>query len=458
MLFLTGCINNPFREAPNESPAKIQKHTQEARHLNMQKVQALQPIAQQTTSGKVSTEQPASAPQPVTDLWVRLRHAMHLPSRHKKIDQEIRHWQQFPPAFTGLLKRSEPYLYYILSEVEARDMPAEIALLPAVESSFQPFAYSPDGAAGLWQFMPATGRQMDLQQDWWWDARRDPILSTQAALDHLQALHQRFNHDWLLALAAYNAGPGKVSRAIKKNKRKGLATDFWSLDLPAETDRYVPRLMALSRIIKTPDQFGLAIPELQNAPYFELVETGDQIDMQVAAEIAGISPDELSLLNAGFNQWATRPDGPHRLLVPIEKASGLKAGLQALPADKRLRWKRHSIQKGETLGHIARRYRVEIAAIKRVNEMDSNLIRAGRHLMIPLSESSQSLSSLNTRLRHRSPKSRIRYQVRKGDSLYRIARRFKVTIADLRRWNSLPGKYLKPGQRLTVFVKSSRRL
>lgn len=393
-------------------------------------------------------QDPPAAP---VDLWQRLRSGFALPAvEHPNIAREVARLQRAGPGFQVLLEQGRPYLRLVLEEVERRGMPSEIALLPAVESGFHPLAYSPNGAAGLWQFMPATARRFDLTQDWWYDGRRDPMASTRAALDYLEHLLARFDGNWLHALAAYNAGGGTVSRAIRKNRERGLATDFWSLDLPGETDDYVPRLLALARVIADPEGAGMALPELPDAPEIAIVDADGQIDLRVAARLAEVPLEDFLRLNAGYNRAATRPDGPHRLLVPVDAAARLRSALADLPEDQRLRWERHRIRSGDTLSGIAKRYAIDVAAIKRANRLTSDRIRAGRDLLIPLSE----VQSLQVAQASTAP-TQVSYRVRQGDSLYLIARRFDVSVAELQRWNGIPGRLINPGQRLTVYVNGA---
>jgi len=293
--------------------------------------------------------------------------------------------------------------------------------------------------------MPATGRYFGLKQDWWYDARRDPIASTQAALDYLQKLHDRFDDDWLLAMAAYNAGGGTVARAIDANLAKGKPTDFWSLKLPAETRQYVPRILALSRIIADPQRYDIALPKIDNDPRFTKVEIGEQLDLKVAAKLAGMPAEELIRLNAGFNRWATHPEGPHYILLPVDKVEGFLENLSRLPPDERLRWTRYRIRPGDTLSGIARKHGVTVSALMQANHLRDHRIRAGKDLIIPLS-ASPTLAIDTSPVASR----RMKYRVRKGDSLYRIARRFGVRIQDLKKWNRLASNNLRPGQTLTV--------
>jgi len=210
------------------------------------------------------------------DLWTLLREEMQLVGQYsnEKIDQEIRWLEKNPAYLQRVTKRAAPYLHHIYSEVSQRGLPAELALLPIVESAFDPFAYSPGRAAGLWQFIPSTGKLYGLQQDWWQDQRRDVIASTDAAISYLTKAQKRFDGDWLLALAAYNAGPGAIQRAINKNTKAGKTTDYWSLKLARETSRYVPRLLAISTVIQSPEKYGVELHPLDNEPGFTAVKIG----------------------------------------------------------------------------------------------------------------------------------------------------------------------------------------
>ena len=381
-------------------------------------------------------------------IWERLRRGYRLQAvSHPRIEREIQRLRRAPNALRAMLARAEPYLRYILDEVEHVDLPTELALLPAVESGFRPYVYSPDGAAGLWQFMPATGRMLGLGQDWWFDKRRALRASTPAALRYLQRLNKRFSGDWLHTLAAYNAGARKVGKAIVKARRRGEPTDFWSLDLPGETDDYVPRLLALAAVIADPEAQDLDLPEIIDRPYFAVAATAGQIDLTVAARLAGMPIEELMRLNPGHKRWASRPDGPHELLLPVAKVEEFEQAMRTLSSAERLRWQKHRIREGDSLIRIARKYDVDVDAIRRANGLRNSRIRAGRDLLIPLSDAVALADALSTP----QARQRLQYRVRKGDSLYTIARRFAVSIADLKRWNRV-GRYIQPGERLTVFI------
>ena len=440
---LGGCMS-----LPEDKPQPVLAQADSAAQLPCGRPEALH-----TNLAPGTAEAAADDPAEARDLWQRLRENFRLwHISNARIDAEIKRLQRSPTAFNALIARAEPYLYHIVDTVERRGLPAELALLPAVESGFRPYAYSPNGAAGLWQFMPATGEMLGLEQDWWYDGRRDVLSATDAALEYLERLNTRFDGDWLHALAAYNAGGGTVSRAIRRARNKSKPTDFWNLDLPRETDHYVPRLLALAEVIGDPGRYGLAIPSIEDKPYFAEVPSGGQIDLQIAADLAGMQVEDVLTLNPGHNRWSTHPQGPHRLLLPIEQAEAFKTALDALPEDKRLRWQHHTIASGDNLGKISRQYGVSVKAIMQANSLANHKIRAGKSLLIPLSES---VTTASTSRSLGIPRARIRYRVRSGDSLYKIARKFQVKIADLRRWNSV-GRYIKPGQHLTVFVDPTR--
>ncbi len=469
------------------------------------------------------------------DIWTRVRGGFQLPPglAHPRVQKHLAYYKSHPEYLWRVTSRAEPFVYLILEEIERRNLPAELVLLPVVESAYRPFAYSHGRAAGLWQFIPSTGRLYGLKQNWWYDGRRDVYASTQAALNYLSRLNTRFAGDWLLTLAAYNAGPNAVSRAIAKNRRKNRPTTFWSLDLPRETDNYVPKLLALSAIFQTPERFGIKLKAIENKPLVKSVETGAQIDLALAADLANMEVNALYQLNPGFNRWATDPDGPHRLLLPIENASAFEAKLALLPAAQRVTWIRHKITTGQTLSHIALKYHTSVALLQETNQLRGSRIRAGKHLLVPRASRSLAEYALTQTQRKTAHLARpgkgqrhyhvvargesfwsisrnygvstktlakwnamaprdvlrpgdrlvvwqdvkpvaggyvpqpapvehmvstVRYKVKKGDSLYWIAKRFRVTLSDLKRWNDLRGdELLYPGQALTVHVAVSRQ-
>jgi membrane-bound lytic murein transglycosylase D len=391
------------------------------------------------------------------DLWDRIRAAYAFPDEDSaRIDSELAWYAAHPAYIARTLERGRPYLHLIVDALEERGMPLEIAFLPIVESAFQPFAYSHGRAAGLWQFVPGTAARYGLKQTWWYDGRRDVVASTRAALDYLQYLHGFFDGDWMLALAAYNSGEGTVRRAVQRNRTQGRGTDFWSLNLPRETRAYVPKLVALARIFSDPAKYGLTLPDMPDEPMITRVATGSQIDLAKAAELAGITLDELYRLNPAFNRWATDPEGPHELLLPAHAADRFATALAGLDETQRVSWTRHRIRNGETLGEIARKYRTTVPVLREVNDISGHMIRAGQNLIVPVAMQDRAAYTLSAEQRQRAVQSagadaRLVHVVRKGDTLWDIARSHGIGVRQLARWNAMaPGDPLRPGQRLVI--------
>ena len=333
--------------------------------------------AEQTLAGKAET----------IDFWGRLRAGFNFPQQAtQSVQAHIDTYHNHPRHIEQILQRGEPYLFYILSRVEERGMPAELALLPVIESAFDPFASSPAGAAGIWQFMPATAKYVGLRQDWWVDDRRDIVAATDAALDYLSKLQQRFDGDWLLALAAYNAGSARVNKAIRLNRSQGKPVDFWHLPLPEETRGYVPKLIALRAIISNPEAHNITLPILPNTPYFTAVDTGGQLDLQVAAQLTGTSMDELQRLNPGLTRSITPPASPHTLLIPRASELRFREQLAWLPANQRVQSVKYRVRQGDTLSAIAQNSRTTVARLRQINHLESTRIFAGKLLVVPLGE------------------------------------------------------------------------
>ncbi len=417
-------------------------------------------------SATATSASKAVARLPHDDLWARIRAGYRLPTLDSpRVQQQEAWFGRNPKYIQRLSKRAQPYLYYIVEQVERRGMPLEIALLPAIESAFRPHARSRARAVGMWQFIRSTGRRYGLKINWWRDGRRDVIAATKGALDYLQKLHKDFNGNWHLALAAYNAGEYRVKRAIAYNRQRGLPTDYQSLKLKRETLNYVPKLIAIANIISNPAKYNIELAAIPNKPYFAIVEIGSQIDLGVLASKTGIPARELHNLNPGHKRWATDPNGPHYMLVPVDKTEIVLTALNDLPVNKRIVWYRHTVRQGQTLGYIARRYGVSIAAIKRSNRLRGSIIRAGRSLLIPMSTRR---IARHTTLRKRKrvkrkplppPKDRVAivHRVQRGDTLWSIARKYRVYVGQLARWNTLSRRgILRLGQRLTVWVLPSQ--
>ena len=401
------------------------------------------------TATQVASHTELEPEPPTEDLWVRIREQLQWQEIHneaiaKARDRFLRQKNYLPTV----ADRAQPYLHYIVEEVEKRNMPIEIALLPMVESGYNPFARSSQSATGLWQIMPATGRYLGVKSNWWYDGKRDLRESTKTALDYLEHLHAEFDDDWLLALAAYNSGKGRVARAQKANERKGLPTDYWSLALPRETRHYIPKLMALSGLVAFPDAYGLSIPPIANQPVFSIVDTGGQIELAKAANLANIELATLRTLNPGQLRWATSPEQAAELLVPVESVTRMIEGIATLTEEDRVRWEHYRIQRGDSLIKIAKQFDTQVGLLRQVNHIRGNLIREGKTLMIP------SGNAWATSLAMASGEPQAKgYRVRRGDSLYRIAGKFNVTIGEIVTWNALNREsYLQPGQKLTLWV------
>ncbi|WP_230425617.1 LysM peptidoglycan-binding domain-containing protein [Spartinivicinus ruber] len=400
-----------------------------------------------------------------TDLWDRVREgmALNLEQKQPRLAAEVRWLKKHPRYFDKLSKRAEPYLYFVLAEVEKRQLPSELALLPMIESAYDPFAYSHGRASGLWQFIPQTGKHFGLKQNWWYDGRRDIAASTNAALNYLEQLYKRFNN-WELALAAYNAGGGTVSKAIRYNKAQGKPTDFWSLSLPKETKSYVPKLMALATLVANSASHGVELPPITDEKRLTKVTIDQQIDLAQAAKLAEISLDELYQLNPAFNQWATDPNGPHYLLIPVAKADQFRQNLATLPTNARLQWHRYQVKSGDNLIKIAKRFNTRPSLIKRTNNLSGYFIRAGQTLLI--AKPSQSLNSYTLTAAQRKQISQHRqrpghtkkvHKVKMGDSFWSVAREHRVSMRKLAAWNNMaPGDYLKPGQILVIWQPKSK--
>lgn len=402
------------------------------------------------------------------DMWNRIRTRFSLPDRDHPRVQSSKNWYASRQVYLDrTIERATPYLHYIVEEIERRGMPSELALLPIVESAYQPLANSHAKAAGIWQFIPSTAKNYGLKLNWWYDGRRDIHASTRAALDYLQKLNADFQGDWLLALAAYNAGEGAVMRAVNKNAAAGKPTDFWSLQLPIETQGYVPWLLAITDVVAAPEKFGITLKSVPNQPYLTTITTDTQIDLALAAELADVPLEEVHRLNPGFNRWVTDPDGPHHLLLPIEKVESFKTRLASLPTEKRVTWTRHHVQKKQSLSYIARLYGTTTTLLRQINKLTSDIARASTDLLVPVATSD--LGSYALRIAQNStstlqvsqntsstdePKAKGKtasHTVGRGDTLWKVARKFGVTPRELATWNDLtPKSRLSAGQRLVI--------
>lgn len=408
----------------------------------------------------------AETPEPAkawNDMLEHLRQRFTLaPVMNRDVEAQLNWFVRHPDYLDRVFNRAQRYLPYITDELESRGLPLELALLPIVESAFDPFAYSHGRASGLWQMIPGTARRFGIRQNWWYDGRRDVLDSTNGALDYLAHLHGLMDGDWLLAVASYNSGEGNVMRAVRRNNASQEPTDFWNLSLPRETSAYVPKLLALVEIVRNPAKYGLTLPELRYEPQFAVTDVGGQLDLALAAELAGLDIDTLYSYNAGFNRWATDPEGPHRLILPLDAAAAFEQALKNLADDERLRWRRHQVKQGETLSEIATQYHTTLASIRNANELRGNIIRAGSHLMIPVAAKSLEAYSLSVGERREAKQNaprdgnRVEHHVRSGESFWSISRKYEVGMRELAAWNGMaPRDPLSIGQKLVVWTKQA---
>lgn len=402
-------------------------------------------------------------PAQYADLFDRMRAGFKLedePDQHA-IEQELRWYANNPDYLQRAFGRADLYLYYIVTELERRGMPLELALLPVVESAFEPYAYSRARASGLWQFIAPTGSRFGLKQDWWYDGRRDIVESTRAALDYLQSLHDQFNGDWLLAIAAYNCGEAMVARAAEANRSAGRNVDFWSVWLPQETRAYVPKLLAMKRLVMDPESYGLAFTPIPNQPYFTRVSTGGQINLKLAAEVAGISPEELYELNPAFHRFATDPSGPHFLLLPVDAADVFAENITQLTEEQRMGVGTYTVRRGDSVIALARRFHTTPEVIRALNDLPSGPLTVGADVRVPSAvvELPAKVMLAAARVdggRSRSPRRGHVQVVRRGDSLYAIARRHGMNVNTLASLNGLhPDDALRAGQRIRLSAGST---
>lgn len=393
------------------------------------------------TAPAVTASEEAAADETPDDVWQRMRGDMRWQQTDDiRIDKAregyLRHVNHIP-LVAG---KADNYLYYVLEEVQKRNMPVELALIPMVESDWDPFAASYSGAAGLWQIMPATGTHLGLEQNSWYDGRMSVRDSTKVALDYLETLYQQFDQDWFLALAAYNSGAGNIERARKANEAQGLSTDYWSLKLRRQASNYVPKLIALAQIVAEPERYEVELPAVENAPSFEVVEIGRPLQMSKAAELAGIDVETLRALNPGQLRETLSPGQPFELLIPVENANHFEANIATLSPEELVQWRSYRIKPGDSLSRIASQFDIDVEVLQDINSLQGSKIRAGDVIKIP-GDSDQLPPPQG-------------YLVRAGDSLSRIAGKFNVSVEDLIDWNSLdPSAYLKPGQELKLYVK-----
>ncbi|MHB1677014.1 MAG: transglycosylase SLT domain-containing protein [Sulfuriferula sp.] len=426
-----------------------------------------------------------TGPIGTTDLWDRIRKGFALnDSDSPLIETHIEWYAQRPDYVSRMVERSRRYLFHILGEVEKRGMPTEIALLPMVESAYNPMAYSTSHASGIWQFIPATAKLFGLKQTGWYDGRRDIVAATDAALDYLTKLHNQFG-TWELALAAYNCGEGCVARAIAKNQALGLPTDYSSLNLPVETRHYVPKLLAIKQIIADPASVGLSLDSIPNQAYFTAITLKQPIDVSLAAKLANMPVNDFISLNPAYNKPVVRSDTPAQLLLPVDKVDTFSNNLQNynLPL---VSWQMYTARLGERIKTIAKKFNVSVAWLMEHNPI--HLSRKGKltgehTLIVPLRHSVANATESNhirsqpdksayadasttdepekvshsadmpRKAAHIRPNEQIKVQ--SGDTLYGIAKRYQINLQDLKKWNHIGNKALQPGETIHLSASGS---
>lgn len=400
-----------------------------------------------------------------SDLWVELSRSFKLKdqSTQPEVKQQIKWLLMHPDYMAAFAKNSKPYIYFILEEIKRQNLPGELALMPMIESNYNPFAYSHAGAAGLWQLMPGTGSGLGVKQNWWYDGRRGVISSTNAALDYLKYLNNFFKGDWLHAIAAYDSGEGTVRRSINRNLASNKATHFWALGLPKETQAYVPRLFALISIIKYPRYFGATLPPQTYEPYFAEVPITSQIDLNHAAKLAEVPYDEILKLNPGHNRWTTAPNKHNNtLLVPINSVDTFLANLEQAPkSSHQANWIRHIVKSGESLSVIAQKYRSAVTSIIQINQLKNAQIKIGQQLLIPQTplhltpnvvSEAQKRMAINHSLKV-GPHKQVIHIVQKGETLQSISQKYHVKPAEIVFWNQLKSNSLNNSAKLLIWQK-----
>ena len=461
LLVTTGCATNPQGTDQIATESALDAAVAPVAKVSPAPTQvAVTPKAE--NNKPIATFEEGALPTNHADIWSRMRAGFSIPPLDSPlVEREARWFANNPEYMARMMERAKLYLYYIVEEVEKRGMPMEIALLPAIESAYKANAYSRARASGLWQFIPSTGRLYGLQTNWWYDGRRDVQASTQAALDYLEKLHKDFNGDWHLAIAAYNAGEGRVMRARAANRRKGKPDSYTDLkQLKAETRHYVPKLMAIASIVADPSRYGVQLADIPNDPYFALVETGSQVDLGVVAKLVEMPIDDLHLINPGYRRWATDPNGPHELLVPADKKDDLIEGLSNLPEEQRIKWQHHAVKRGETISGVGRRYGLNVETLRTANNLRSNLLRVGQDLLIPVSSRPLTVAAVRTNYKSSDSIAQrgqaVVHRVRRGDTLSGIARRYNVMVRQLTKWNFIGADdILRLGQKLKIWPKGT---
>tara|TARA_B100000287_G_scaffold394417_1_gene408448 strand:- start:74 stop:1525 length:1452 start_codon:yes stop_codon:yes gene_type:complete len=439
------------------------------------------------------------------NIWDRIKETSS--SKHTNLDEKtlqyINIYLANPTQLNKLLEKGRYFIFYVLEELDRYRLPSELALLPYIESNYDPFSISASGAMGIWQFMPATAKIYGLEDTWWYEQRHDPLLSSKAAVRYLAYLHNRFNKEITYTLAAYNGGPTLLEKQIKLNKRAGKPTNYEELKLPKQTKEYVPKFKAILELVLNAEKYGISLPNFPNTKVLGSIELDGQVEIFAFSEFAGLKPEFVYKLNAGYTKWASPPGNKTTFNIPIELEEILNLKKDKFIQTNQINWVTHKVSKGDSLWKIAKEFDTEVNVLKKVNYLASNFLSLNQELLIPLSNDqnqtfipyqahiisegdtlwnlgiqyniSPAEIAKNNGLRMNSPltigkelnignkniyrtinskKRTILYSVKQGDSLYRIADIFNIEISDIRNINELPNNEIKPGQVLKIIIKA----
>jgi membrane-bound lytic murein transglycosylase D len=435
-------------------------------HRPLPHEQAEDAAATGLTLGDIPFSSGTDAASAYTSLWDRIRASYAMQELDSPLVQDWENWYASRPDYVArMVARAGRYLYYIVEEVEKRGMPAEIALLPMIESAYNPRAYSTSHASGIWQFIPSTGKLYGLEQNWWQDERRDVLAATKAALDYLDKLYEMFG-SWELALAAYNWGEGAVARAVQHNESRGLKADYLSLDMPAETRNYIPKLMAVKNIVTRPESYGLVLAEVQNRPYFAVVTTDRHIDVKLAAKLADTPMEEFQALNPSHNRPVIRADASQPILLPADRAEVFQANLQT-HAESLTSWQSYTIEKGDRIERIAQRFGIALGQLKEVNSIPSRLRNlVGLTILVPAvgDQAGGDIAAAGFAVPVFAPVAGpavaaaqvAKHVVKAGETLAGIARRYRLSVAQLAATNGIRNGKIRVGQSLTLGISSTQ--
>ncbi len=440
-----------------------------------------------------------------TNVWDRIKETSS--NEQAKLDEKtlqyINSYLANPAQLNKLLEKGRYFIFFVLEELDRYRLPSELALLPYIESNYDPFSISASGAMGLWQFMPATARIYGLKDTWWYEQRHDPLVSSKAAVRYLAYLHNRFNKEITYTLAAYNGGPTLLEKQIKLNRRAGKPTNYENLKLPKQTKEYVPKFKAILELVLNAEKYGIILPDFPNKKVLGSIELDGQVEILSFSEFAGLKPEFVYKLNAGYTKWASPPGNKTTFNIPVELEEILNLKKDNFIQTSQINWVTHKVSKGDSLWKIAEEFDTEVNVLKKVNYLTSNVLSLNQELLIPLSNDqnqtfipyqahiisegdtlwnlgiqykiSPAEIAKNNGLRMSSPltigkelnignkniyrtinskKRTILYSVKQGDSLYRIADIFNIDISDIRNINELSNNEIKPGQVLKIIIRA----